>query len=158
MMTLSVSLLNPSQPSYLVHTHTHAHILYILVIVENGYHYLIWCLSPCLCTCAEHLDMDEAVETLFVRDENGRLNSLTTVLGQETDRFNNLLRVLRVTHIDSTYEHTLLVKVYFLSAVDMSKYCQRNCQGWISMLNTFKVQTEITQYQVVQKLYQPNTT
>ena len=106
-----------------IYTHTHAHILYFLVIVENGYHYLIWCLSPCLCTCAEHLDMDEAVETLFVRDENGRLNSLTTVLGQETDRFNNLLRVLRVTHIDSTYEHTLLVKVYFLLAVDMSKYC-----------------------------------
>ncbi|KAF3851997.1 hypothetical protein F7725_005352 [Dissostichus mawsoni] len=29
------------------------------------------------------LEMDEAVETLFIRDENGRLNSLTTVLGQE---------------------------------------------------------------------------
>lgn len=41
--------------------------------------------------------MDESAETLFVRDENGRLNSLTTVLGQETDRFNNLLGVLRVT-------------------------------------------------------------
>ncbi|XP_067440238.1 dynein axonemal heavy chain 6 [Thunnus thynnus] len=45
----------------------------------------------------ERLDMDEAVETLFVRDENGRLNSLTTVLGQEVDRFNNLLRVLRMS-------------------------------------------------------------
>uniref|UniRef100_A0A8C4HR50 Dynein, axonemal, heavy chain 6 n=2 Tax=Dicentrarchus labrax TaxID=13489 RepID=A0A8C4HR50_DICLA len=45
------------------------------------------------------LDMDEAVETLFVRDENSRLNSLTTVLGQETDRFNNLLRVLRLSLI-----------------------------------------------------------
>ncbi|KAM9363597.1 dynein axonemal heavy chain 6 [Symphorus nematophorus] len=45
----------------------------------------------------EHLDMDEAVETLFVRDENGRLNSLTTVLGQETDRFNSLLRLLRMS-------------------------------------------------------------
>ncbi|XP_062296546.1 dynein axonemal heavy chain 6 [Scomber scombrus] len=47
----------------------------------------------------ERLDMDEAVETLFVRDENGRLNSLTTVLGQETDRFNNLLKVLRISLI-----------------------------------------------------------
>ncbi|TKS69211.1 Dynein heavy chain 6, axonemal [Collichthys lucidus] len=47
----------------------------------------------------ERLDMDEAVETLFERDESGRLNSLTTVLGQETDRFNNLLRVLRMSLI-----------------------------------------------------------
>ncbi|XP_070836417.1 dynein axonemal heavy chain 6 [Chaetodon trifascialis] len=45
----------------------------------------------------ERLNMDEAVETLFVRDKNGRLNSLTVMLGQETDRFNNLLRVLRVS-------------------------------------------------------------
>jgi hypothetical protein len=41
--------------------------------------------------------MDEAAEALFIRDANGRLNSLTTVLGQEVDRFNNLLRVLRVS-------------------------------------------------------------
>ncbi|XP_056136504.1 dynein axonemal heavy chain 6 [Lampris incognitus] len=45
----------------------------------------------------EHLQMDEAVETLFVRDERGRLNSLTTVLDQEVERFNNLLRVLRMS-------------------------------------------------------------
>ncbi|TDH16419.1 hypothetical protein EPR50_G00020980 [Perca flavescens] len=45
----------------------------------------------------ERLDMDEAVESLFVQDKNGRFNSLTTVLGQETDRFNNLLRVLRTS-------------------------------------------------------------
>uniref|UniRef100_A0A3B4T6A4 Dynein axonemal heavy chain 6 n=1 Tax=Seriola dumerili TaxID=41447 RepID=A0A3B4T6A4_SERDU len=47
----------------------------------------------------ERLDMDEAVEALFVRDENGRLNSLTTVLGQEVDRFNKLLKVLRMSLI-----------------------------------------------------------
>ncbi|XP_051801201.1 dynein axonemal heavy chain 6 isoform X2 [Acanthochromis polyacanthus] len=47
----------------------------------------------------ERLDMDEAVETLFVKDKNSRLNSLTTVLGQEADRFNNLLRVLRLSLI-----------------------------------------------------------
>uniref|UniRef100_A0A4W5QNL9 Uncharacterized protein n=1 Tax=Hucho hucho TaxID=62062 RepID=A0A4W5QNL9_9TELE len=39
----------------------------------------------------------ERPEALFIRDANGRLNSLTTVLGQEVDRFNNLLRVLRVS-------------------------------------------------------------
>ncbi|XP_029367943.1 dynein heavy chain 6, axonemal [Echeneis naucrates] len=47
----------------------------------------------------EHLDMSDAVEALFERDENGRLNSLTTVLGQETDRFNKLLQVLRMSLI-----------------------------------------------------------
>ncbi|XP_075319652.1 dynein axonemal heavy chain 6 [Odontesthes bonariensis] len=45
----------------------------------------------------ECLDMEAAVEKLFVTDKNGRLNSLTTVLGQETDRFNNLLKVLRMS-------------------------------------------------------------
>ncbi|KAM4603925.1 LOW QUALITY PROTEIN: dynein axonemal heavy chain 6-like [Polymixia lowei] len=45
----------------------------------------------------ERLDMDEAVETLFVEDDNVSLNSLTTVLGQEVDRLNNLLRVLRTS-------------------------------------------------------------
>ncbi|KAI5628238.1 dynein heavy chain 6, axonemal isoform X2 [Silurus asotus] len=43
----------------------------------------------------EKLNMDGVAETLFVRDSNGRLNSLTTVLGQEVDRFNSLLRLLR---------------------------------------------------------------
>ncbi|KAJ0033359.1 hypothetical protein NQD34_000466 [Periophthalmus magnuspinnatus] len=38
----------------------------------------------CLYLPAEHLDMSQATESLFVRDEHGRLNSLTTVLGQET--------------------------------------------------------------------------
>lgn len=40
--------------------------------------------------------MDSAVESLFLQDQYGRLNSLTTVLGQEVDRFNFLLHVLRV--------------------------------------------------------------
>ncbi|KAK3507623.1 hypothetical protein QTP70_031174 [Hemibagrus guttatus] len=46
---------------------------------------------------SEKLNMDSASETLFVRDSNGRVNSLTTVLGQEVDRFNFLLRVLRTS-------------------------------------------------------------
>ncbi|MCI4395052.1 hypothetical protein PGIGA_G00176030 [Pangasianodon gigas] len=45
----------------------------------------------------EKLNMDDTAETLFVRDSNGRVNSLTTVLGQEVDRFNFLLRVLRTS-------------------------------------------------------------
>ncbi|XP_072525800.1 dynein axonemal heavy chain 6 [Salminus brasiliensis] len=43
----------------------------------------------------EKIDMDGAAESLFVQDANGRVNSLTTVLGQEVDRFNILLGVLR---------------------------------------------------------------
>uniref|UniRef100_A0A3B4H632 Dynein heavy chain C-terminal domain-containing protein n=1 Tax=Pundamilia nyererei TaxID=303518 RepID=A0A3B4H632_9CICH len=47
----------------------------------------------------ERLDMDEAIDTLFIKDTNGRINSLTTVLAQEADRFNNLLKVLRMSLI-----------------------------------------------------------
>ncbi|XP_054635035.1 dynein axonemal heavy chain 6 isoform X2 [Dunckerocampus dactyliophorus] len=47
----------------------------------------------------ESLDMDEAIESIFERDDNGRLNSLTTVLGQEADRFTKLVRLLRVSLI-----------------------------------------------------------
>ncbi|XP_072261492.1 dynein axonemal heavy chain 6 [Pyxicephalus adspersus] len=43
----------------------------------------------------EKLDMEAASETLFNKDSKGRVSSLTTVLGQEVDRFNNLLKVLR---------------------------------------------------------------
>ncbi|XP_066474528.1 dynein axonemal heavy chain 6 [Tiliqua scincoides] len=45
----------------------------------------------------EKLDMEAATETLFEKDDKGRLNSLTTVLGQEVDRFNGLLRLLRTS-------------------------------------------------------------
>lgn len=40
--------------------------------------------------------MDTATDTLFVKDDKGRMDSLTTVLGQEVDRFNSLLSLLRV--------------------------------------------------------------
>ncbi|XP_076873752.1 dynein axonemal heavy chain 6 isoform X2 [Brachyhypopomus gauderio] len=45
----------------------------------------------------EKLNMDTAIESLFVRDASGRVNSLTTVLGQEVDRFNFLLHMLRTS-------------------------------------------------------------
>ena len=45
---------------------------------------------------SEILETENASESLFVKDPQGRLNSLTTVLGQEVDRFNNLLRLIHV--------------------------------------------------------------
>lgn len=55
--------------------------------------------------------MDEAAATLFVRDDHGRLNSLTTVLIQEVDRFNNLLRVLQVTRTKHTDTQIPIVEI-----------------------------------------------
>ncbi|MXQ83245.1 hypothetical protein E5288_WYG018809 [Bos mutus] len=45
----------------------------------------------------EILETENASESLFVKDPQGRLNSLTTVLGQEVDRFNNLLRLIHTS-------------------------------------------------------------
>lgn len=45
---------------------------------------------------SETLEMESASESLFNRDPQGRLNSLTTVLGQEVDRFNSLLKLTHV--------------------------------------------------------------
>jgi hypothetical protein len=44
----------------------------------------------------EKLDIEKAPRALFEPDSHGRLNSLTTVLQQEVDRFNKLLRVIKV--------------------------------------------------------------
>ncbi|KAF6321024.1 dynein axonemal heavy chain 6 [Rhinolophus ferrumequinum] len=45
----------------------------------------------------EILEMETATESLFIKDPQGRLNSLTTVLGQEVDRFNNLLKLIHTS-------------------------------------------------------------
>ncbi|XP_066123630.1 dynein axonemal heavy chain 6 [Saccopteryx bilineata] len=45
----------------------------------------------------EILEMENASESLFTKDSQGRLNSLTTVLGQEVDRFNNLLKLIHIS-------------------------------------------------------------
>ncbi|XP_012666455.1 dynein heavy chain 6, axonemal [Otolemur garnettii] len=45
----------------------------------------------------EKLEMEGASESLFIKDPQGRLNSLTTVLGQEVDRFNNLLKLIHIS-------------------------------------------------------------
>lgn len=63
--------------------------------------------------------MDEALESLFERDENGRVNSLTTVLGQEADRFTKLLKVLRVRAQSQQHKSDFLYFL-FLSAVSAS--------------------------------------
>lgn len=43
------------------------------------------------------LDMEKADKAIFDTDEKGRVNSLTTVLGQEVDRFNSLLKVIKTS-------------------------------------------------------------
>ncbi|XP_070598423.1 dynein axonemal heavy chain 6 isoform X2 [Erythrolamprus reginae] len=53
--------------------------------------------SSILAKIPEKLDMDIAAEILFVKDSKGRIDSLTIVLGQEIDRFNGLLSLLRVS-------------------------------------------------------------
>ncbi|XP_025054886.1 dynein heavy chain 6, axonemal [Alligator sinensis] len=53
--------------------------------------------STILTKLSRKLDMEAASESLFIKDDQGRLDSLTTVLGQEVDRFNNLLMLLRVS-------------------------------------------------------------
>ncbi|XP_072807658.1 dynein axonemal heavy chain 6 isoform X2 [Vicugna pacos] len=45
----------------------------------------------------ETLEMESASESLFIKDPQGRLNSLTTVLGQEVDRFNSLLKLIHTS-------------------------------------------------------------
>uniref|UniRef100_A0A673UGS7 Dynein axonemal heavy chain 6 n=1 Tax=Suricata suricatta TaxID=37032 RepID=A0A673UGS7_SURSU len=45
----------------------------------------------------ETLEMEGASESLFTKDSQGRLNSLTTVLGQEVDRFNQLLKLIHTS-------------------------------------------------------------
>lgn len=82
--------------------------------------------SLCLYLCAETLVMDDAVETLFARDEHGRLNSLTTVLGQETDRFNKLLRLIRV-HTDPTRHH----------AFELHRSLNCICLAWKQLTSMF---------------------
>ena len=45
----------------------------------------------------DKLDIELANQEMFEADEHGRLNSLTTVLTQEVDRFNKLLKVIKVS-------------------------------------------------------------
>lgn len=42
------------------------------------------------------IQMEEARSDNFTTDGKGRVNSLTTVLVQEVDRYNNLLRIIKV--------------------------------------------------------------
>ena len=44
----------------------------------------------------DKLDIEEANSEMFETDDKGRVNSLTTVLTQETDRYNKLIKVIKV--------------------------------------------------------------
>ena len=68
----------------------------------------------CLCNCGTApfviekgiIDLFSNFEILcidFQLDSNGRVNSLTTVLIQEVDRFNRLLKIIKVMAVD--YRH-----------------------------------------------------
>jgi hypothetical protein len=46
------------------------------------------------------LNIEKAAKYMFQLDSMGRLNSLTTVLQQEVERFNKLITVIKVPHID----------------------------------------------------------
>ena len=50
-----------------------------------------------LAKIADKLDIEKAPAQMFEPDSMGRLNSLTTVLQQEVDRFNKLLLVIKVS-------------------------------------------------------------
>ncbi|XP_047126546.1 dynein axonemal heavy chain 6 isoform X3 [Hydra vulgaris] len=54
----------------------------------------------------DKLDMEKMLKSLLTLDSKGRVNSLTIVLGQEVDRFNNLLRVIK----DSLQKMQLAIK------------------------------------------------
>lgn len=61
---------------------------------------------------SEILEMENASESLFIKDPQGRFNSLTTVLGQEVDRFNNLLKLIHVWAL------TAIIAVGYQSCVE----------------------------------------
>ncbi|XP_056004113.1 dynein axonemal heavy chain 6-like isoform X1 [Ostrea edulis] len=54
----------------------------------------------------DKLDIEQANQEMFEPDAKGRLNSLTTVLTQEVDRFNKLLKVIK----DSLYQIQKAIK------------------------------------------------
>ena len=49
----------------------------------------------------DKIDIEKAPQSMFQPDSQGRLNSLTTVLQQEVDRYNKLLSIIKVVLFSS---------------------------------------------------------
>ncbi len=58
----------------------------------------------------DKLDIEKAPQTMFQEDSKGRLNSLTTVLQQEVDRFNKLLFIIKVSF--SRYNFLIIMNLF----------------------------------------------
>ena len=72
----------------------------------------------------EKLDIDEANQDIFDLDSMGRVNSLTTVLTQEVDRFNNLLRTIKVGFMSLVFTRYLTDTA---TCSELLKICLYHC-------------------------------
>ena len=63
----------------------------------------------------DKLDIEKAPQALFQPDSQGRLNSLTTVLQQEVDRFNKLLFVIKVFKFNSILKSFSIMKLFTIA-------------------------------------------
>ena len=75
----------------------------------------------------DKLDIEQANQEMFEPDSKGRLNSLTTVLTQEVDRFNKLLKVIKVRirgKDTSVKGHYYLYKIHIIHRQSWKKNCE----------------------------------
>ena len=69
---------------------------------------------------SDTLDIDQAPSETFAIDEKGRLNSLTTVLTQEVERYNRLLSLIKVGFEYLAFRKPFLGLVIFVKLTIMS--------------------------------------
>ena len=78
----------------------------------------------------EKLDPDKAYPELLETNEKGQLNSLSTVLLQEIDRFNRLLKVIKVSSPRGNihkYIHCRVALLLWLSCNNCIYLCTYTC-------------------------------